>query len=36
MERIADLFAMFPLTIDGLGEAAAHLVRGGTWRRDRR
>jgi uncharacterized protein len=33
IEAIAKVFTMFPLTLDGLGEAVTHLKRGPTWRK---
>jgi uncharacterized protein with von Willebrand factor type A (vWA) domain len=35
IELIAQVFPMFPLTLEGLGEAVAHLTRGRTARRSR-
>lgn len=32
IEAIAKVFSMFPLTLDGLGQAVNHLKRGPTWR----
>jgi len=36
IERIAELFPMYPLTIEGLGEAVGQLVRGRSSRKSRR
>lgn len=35
IEKIGDVFPMFPLTLEGLGEGVGHLVRGRTSRRNR-